>query len=132
MNRRIFVKLTFLGVGASILPFLQCRNSGSSIKLLYRPDFLSQICDEKMITDIGAEYRTMNPRLNDKDKLLKQLVHNENGKDIKITMENNEIEKILEAKIADDFKQSNIVILKGWVLSVTEAQQCALFSLTPQ
>jgi hypothetical protein len=132
MNRRIFVKLTFLGVGAATLPFLQCRNSGSSIKLLYRPDFLSKICDEKMITDIGTEYRKMYPKLDDKDKLEKQLMHNESGENIKSTSDSDEVEKILEDKIVGDFNQLNTVIVKGWVLSVTEAQQCALFSLTPQ
>jgi hypothetical protein len=132
MNRRIFVKLTFLGVGAAALPFFQCRNSGSSIKLLYRPDFLSQICDEKMITDIGTAYRKMYPKLDDKDKLVKQLMNNESGEDIKSNTDIDEIEKILEEKIVVDFKQLNTVIVKGWVLSLTEAQQCALFSLTPQ
>ena len=132
MNRRIFVKLAFWGVGAATLPFLHCRNSGSSIKLLYRPDFLSQICDEKMINDLGIEYRKMYPKLDNKDKLVKQLMNNESGEDIKSTMESDEIETILENKIVNDFKQLNTVIVKGWVLSVTEAQQCALFSLTPQ
>lgn len=31
--------------------------------------------------------------------------------------------------IHDDFEQSRTVILNGWILSVTEARQCALFSL---
>jgi hypothetical protein len=130
MNRRIFIKLTLGGVGAATLPFLHCRDSGSSIKLLYRPDFLSQICDEKMIIDIGIAYRKMYPKLDNKDKLVKQLMKNESGEDIKTTKDSDENEKILEEKIISDFKQLNTVIVKGWVLSVTEAQQCALFTLT--
>ena len=85
-----------------------------------------------MITDIGTEYRKMFPKLDDKDKLAKQLMNNESGEDIKSTTDSDEIEKILEEKIVGDFKQLNTVIVKGWVLAVTEAQQCALFSLTPQ
>jgi len=31
--------------------------------------------------------------------------------------------------VKEDFEAGNITLVKGWVLSVTEARQCALFSL---
>ncbi|HNG63445.1 MAG TPA: hypothetical protein PLK54_06810, partial [Ferruginibacter sp.] len=37
---------------------------------------------------------------------------------------------LIEKKTLEDFNTSRILILKGWVISVTEARQCALFSLT--
>jgi hypothetical protein len=39
------------------------------------------------------------------------------------------VESKIEKKIKLDFETSNTVILKGWVLSVTEARQCAFFSI---
>lgn len=83
-----------------------------------------------MIIDIGIEYRKMHPKLDNKDKLIKQLMNNESGSDIKKTADLAVNEKILEEKIVSDFRDLNTVIVKGWVLSVTEAQQCALFTLT--
>ena len=37
-----------------------------------------------------------------------------------------EIEKIVES----DFKSERMIVIKGWVLSETEARQCALLSLS--
>ena len=34
----------------------------------------------------------------------------------------------LEKKIKTDFETGNIVLVDGWVLSISEARQCALFS----
>ena len=31
--------------------------------------------------------------------------------------------------VADDFARGPVVLVQGWVLSATEARQCALFSL---
>jgi hypothetical protein len=37
----------------------------------------------------------------------------------------------IRSQIQADFAADRTVMLDGWVLSVTEARQCALFSLTP-
>jgi hypothetical protein len=36
----------------------------------------------------------------------------------------------IDKKKKEDFAKSNTVIVKGWVLSRTEARQCALYTLT--
>jgi hypothetical protein len=36
---------------------------------------------------------------------------------------------MLENKVENDFKTGKIAVIKGWVLSLTEARQCALFSI---
>jgi hypothetical protein len=33
--------------------------------------------------------------------------------------------------VRDDFARGRTIVIDGWVLSVTEARQCALFSLLP-
>jgi hypothetical protein len=38
----------------------------------------------------------------------------------------------LDQQIKNDFITGNMVMVDGWILSVTEARQCALFSLTLQ
>jgi hypothetical protein len=37
----------------------------------------------------------------------------------------------LDDQIRDDFANGRTVVVDGWVLSLTEARQAALFSLTP-
>ena len=34
-------------------------------------------------------------------------------------------------QVRDDFANGRTVLVNGWVLAVTEARQCALFSLAP-
>ena len=36
------------------------------------------------------------------------------------------------AMVRDDFAAGRTVVIDGWVLSVTEARQCALYSLLPR
>jgi hypothetical protein len=36
----------------------------------------------------------------------------------------------IEEQIRDDFAAGRTVVVSGWVLSVTEARQCALYSLS--
>ena len=40
-----------------------------------------------------------------------------------------EIINSISEKINQDFIKENILIIDGWVLSKTEAQQCALYSI---
>ena len=57
------------------------------------------------------------------------LLTNDKGK--KIEPDNSEaISELLEQKIQQEFKDGRIVIEDGWVLSETEARQCALFSMS--
>lgn len=37
----------------------------------------------------------------------------------------------LTSVVRDDFARGRTIVIQGWVLSVTEARQCALFSLLP-
>ena len=37
--------------------------------------------------------------------------------------------QMINAQIADDFKNDRIVLVDGWMLSVTEARQCGLYSM---
>jgi hypothetical protein len=37
---------------------------------------------------------------------------------------------LIDKKVRKDFKEDKLQVIKGWVISTTEARQCALFSLT--
>jgi hypothetical protein len=80
--------------------------------------------------EIGKAYQQQAKNENDEPALIKLLSTNEQGKPINETMDSSSIAAILNQKIQQDFQQNRIVVANGWVLSVTEARQCALFSLT--
>lgn len=79
---------------------------------LETPDFLSHICDAPTIRQIGAAYRNQTPAEASQKTLLRLLQTGVTAQTIKT-----------------DYAQGDIVTVKGWVLSRTEARQCALFSL---
>jgi hypothetical protein len=45
-------------------------------------------------------------------------------------LSNSEIYELLENKIKEEFSAYKTIIVSGWIISPTEARQCALFSLT--
>jgi len=63
---------------------------------------------------------------NDDDKLIQLLSGNS---PIAGSSDETAIHQYLDQKVKQDFETGNTVLVKGWVLSVTEARQCALFSL---
>lgn len=93
------------------------------------PEELGNFCEEKAIREIGDQYRKMAPQENDKAKLELLLLADETGK--AITRSDKEaVSLLMEKKTLEDFHNFRIHVLSGWVISVTEARQCALFSLT--
>jgi hypothetical protein len=82
--------------------------------------------DEKTISDAGKAYIREAPAENDEDKLIKLLAGNSS---IANSTDETAIHQYLDQKIKQDFEKGDTVLVKGWVLAVTEARQCALFSL---
>jgi hypothetical protein len=112
MNRSTFIFLTLAGTASVVLPSSGCRHEPDP---LAHPDFLSHVCDAATIARIGEAYRKQAPEEAQKDKLIGLL---QAGVDPR--------------RIRAEYAAGNTVILKGWVLSLTEARQCALYSLLPQ
>ncbi len=131
MNRRVFVKLGIFSAGAMAMPFLHCRSNYQYNVLLHQPSFLSQICDEKALREIGLAYLKLKPSEEKKNRLVDFLTEGSGGKKLNIKASDKEVESFLNKKIHTDFEKNDIVTVKGWVLSLTEARQCALFSHTP-
>ena len=68
-------------------------------------------------------YRKQFPKEDDKTVLSKLLIGTDVSKD------RSALEKLLNQHIFDDFKTGKTVTAAGWILSVTEARQCALYSI---
>jgi hypothetical protein len=123
MERRLFVKLSAFTAMALTLPIAQgC--SGSKEMGVAQPYLFSQLVDDKTINETGQAYRKMHMAEDNKEKLSQLLLI---GKDA--TLSKGELQAILDKQVTADFKQGNTLVVKGWVMSVTEARQCALYSL---
>ncbi len=112
MKRSTFILLTLSGTAALAIPSIGCQHEPDP---LAHPDFLSQVCDSATITRIGAAYRNQAPDEAQKEKLIGLLKAGVDPRHIQA-----------------EYAAGNTVILKGWVLSLTEARQCALYSLRSQ
>lgn len=131
MKRRTFI-VTTIGVGIAVsAPFLYTsyRKSEWSKQPLIHPLMLSYFCDEEAIREIGNSYRKIIHSENAEAPLLSLLLPESDGN--RRSLPNLSVERSrLETKIHDDFITNNTIQINGWILSVTEARQCALLSLT--
>ena len=125
MRRRDFVYFSASAVASlTLAQAFGCNSEQTDIEA--QPFFFSHIADVKTITSVGLAYRKMNAGENNKNMLSELLLANSNPQ---IPADNNVIRSMLENKVQTDFKNGKIIVVDGWVLSVTEARQCALFSI---
>ena len=119
MKRRNFVYLTVVGGVAMTTPF--CRSKKSTLTTFNTPTFLASICDVPTIRKIGSDYRSSTPAESREGDLSDLLAV---GID-----ENKDQTEQFTRKIKDDFTAGRTVTIDGYVIAVTEARQCALYSL---
>ena len=132
MKRRSFILLSATGLTALVLPSLGCNHvDATTAKILQLPNQLSHIVDAQTIRDIGNAYRKQLATDVDKDKLLNLLLTDDAGKAVS-SSDTTLLKTVLNDKVKSDFEKGNTVTVKGWVLSETEARQCAVYSLTQQ
>lgn len=119
LDRRRFLKLTAAGivVGAA---GSACANDTD--RAVDRPQLLDMLGEQK-VRDLGARYRADVPSENSAAALRSAIASTEQGFVLPL------IGRSIERQVRDDFAAGRTVLVDGWVLSVTEARQCALFSL---
>ncbi len=87
-----------------------------------RPMALSNIWDARTMAEMGELYKKRYPGENTVQKLVGLLSEG-------APIEKNGLSETLTSRIEEDFRTGRTLTLDGWILSVTEARQCALFSL---
>ena len=125
MQRRDFIYLSAYTAVALAIPIV----SGCDYKQIdveAQPLFFSHLADVKTIIATGMAYRKAYSEEDDKNKLTELLLANSA---LQSSSDDKAIRCMLENKVENDFKTGKIAVVKGWVLSLTEARQCALFSI---
>ncbi|MFD0766957.1 hypothetical protein ACFQZI_19015 [Mucilaginibacter lutimaris] len=125
MERRLFVKLSAFTAIALTLPFAESCNSGSKEMAIAQPLLFSHLVDAKTIKEAGADYLKTHATENDREKLAQLLM---GGKDV-AKLSKDEIQTLLDKQVTADFKTGRVLQVSGWVMSQTEARQCALYTL---
>lgn len=127
MQRRQFLQLTAIGGTVILATGMSCsQRHPVSYDILDKPEALAQICDLKTLGEIGMTYRRQTPSETDADKLATLLLTDSVGNAVSSISDQSLIQSLMSKKIEHDFETGNIVVVKGWILSVTEARQCAL------
>ncbi len=122
MERRDFILLSVAGIAvvAGSYWYLNYYNQEYNSSII-EPDSLSYIWDRETIINIGTNYRKQIPVEDNETSLVKLLSTDTN--------EDSSAIEALKKEIMNDFEKGNTVMINGWILSVTEARQCALFSI---
>ena len=124
MKRRDFLLLTTAGIATLVVPTAwYLRGSGKYERLLAQPQSLSLIWDTGMTHEMGIKYQDQFPDETNVRTLVRHLSAETSGVDDALALS-------IARNIKKDFVTGNTIMLDGWILSKTEARQCALFSTT--
>jgi len=133
MQRRNFILLTAIGGTATVFAGPQCNPRQSAIySVLAKPGPLSFICDEQTIREIGLAYRLQKPEEKEAGKLEDLLLTDSVGHPLSSSADVQIVQTLISKKVEQDFEKANTVVVRGWVLAITEARQCALFAIHNQ
>ncbi len=130
MKRKTFIiTASIAAVGLPLAYYI--KKQKNQVNPLTTPYLLGRFCDKKELKDIGDVYIKLVPEENNRQKLSDLILLGNNGTVLKST-DKIVIAELIDKKIHDEFTGSNTIVVNGWVVSKTEARQCALFSLTKQ
>jgi hypothetical protein len=124
VNRRRFLQLSVFGVLASAGESACSPSTDRDTAAVDRPQLLAMLGPDR-VRQLGTHYRATTPTENSADALRAAISA---GEGIHLPFSG---DRSLEHQVRDDFAQGRTVLVDGWVLSVTEARQAALFSLSP-
>ena len=123
LDRRGFLQLTAAGMVASLTNSACARDTGEDAQALAQPALVEMLGAERA-REIGTQYRAAVPKENTAAALRAAISISQHQRSPWIGR------RSIEEQIRDDFAAGRTVVVAGWVLSETEARQCALYSLS--
>ena len=134
MKRREFIGIAAVGAAGVVLP-APSRGEGSFAPTLAHPRLLEILHDERRVRDLGRRYRENVPGEDTPDALAHAILREPSARGRgPISTRSSEMVALrarVDEQVQSDFADGRTVTLDGWILSLTEARQCALFSLLP-
>ncbi len=112
MERRRFLILALAGTAVVSLPLSQCGSDGDRLS----PELLNSLIGKNKTIEIGKAYVEQFPSERDRKKLtalISATLSEQPASPVNVSIEN-------------EFRNGKVVIINGWILSLTEARQSAL------
>jgi hypothetical protein len=122
MKRRDFIGITAAGVAGLAWPGTSAADAVTRATLAH-PHLLDVLRDERLVADLGRRYRETMPAEDDPRALEAAILADAPA------APPTSARAWLDDQVQRDFATGRTVTLNGWVLSLTEARQSALFSL---
>lgn len=123
MKRKYFIGLAGLGVAAVAIPSWYYFSRPANEPSLFFPETLSYIWDKTTMTTIGQKYIERYPEENSPAQLMEYL-------SVNLPFNRDSFMTALASRTKEDYQQNRTETIEGWILSKTEARQCALYALT--
>lgn len=123
LDRRRFLQLAATGMVAGLTTSACARDASEDAGALGKPALVEMLGPER-VREIGTQYRAAVPNENT-EATLRDAISNSQHRHFPWIGR-----KSIEEQIRDDFAAGRTVVVNGWVLSETEARQCALYSLS--
>ena len=123
VDRRRFLQLAATGMVAGLTTSACARDANEDARTLDKPALVEMLGPERA-REIGRQYRASVPSERTSTALRNAISNSEHRQFPWIRAIS------IEEQIHDDFAAGRTVVVSGWVLSQTEARQCALYSLT--
>jgi hypothetical protein len=126
MKRKKFIAIAAATAAAVPLGYYGYQKSKKVYNQVNFPAMLAQFCSAEELKGIGSAYLQTVPDERDAEKLKSLLLAGISAQKITSSNANEHLNK----KTEEDFLKENVKVLNQWVITHTEARQCALFSLT--
>ena len=123
LDRRRFLQLAATGMVAGLTTSACARDASEDAGALGKPALLEMLGSER-VREIGTQYRVAMPNENTA-ATLRDAISNSRHQTFSWSRAGS-----IQGQIRDDFAAGRTVVVSGWVLSETEARQCALYSLS--
>jgi hypothetical protein len=121
--RRRFLTLAVLGAVSAAWSSTTEAAAAIPVRTLASPGLLALLGSEDAVRHLGERYRLLVPSENDAQVLVQAIL---TSSPLFVVPD---LATALAAQIRDDFTHGRTVTVHGWILAVTEARQCALYSL---
>ncbi len=130
MDRRTFLGATVVGALTLVSrrAFGAEWNGAHTVRALARSD-LCAVLGPDVTRAIGRRYRALVPAESDVTALHAALLASLVGVPRVVLGARPAVAMRVAERVTADFASGSVVVVDGWVLSVTDARQCALFSL---
>jgi hypothetical protein len=129
MNRRDFLFYAAAGSAALSLPAATLTGASSRrLTPLARPRTIQTIGRAPLVYRLGRTYRARWPDENDPN-VLASAIRGEDPASASSPVAGSDLDAQIDRRIQQDFEAGRTVQLEGWILSVTEVRQCALYSI---